>query len=166
MRAVKKRPIFWPKFSAIFLTVSWVTRSTLGFAHPSPVDDLMRPRVEVLSRAPMTLRVTVRPKINMSSATIETPNNALGAVVQCQFGALVADQEYECRVLGSVGVTESALSVVVNGIFVESDGHRHLSSRSLSIANPFFDIEKFRAERRREASEKRPATLIEVIPDK
>jgi len=136
-------------------------------AHPTPVDDLLRPEVRVITRSPLSLRVTLRPRENVLSATVETPGNLDGRVLQCEFGALVAGQIYECRVSGAADIANPAFAITVNGVLVAPDGHRHYSSRGLSVPNPNFDLERYRAERRREAAELKSAGLTErVVPKK
>ena len=137
--------------------------SLSSFSHPLPNDDLLRPKIKVLSKNPMSIVVSLRPRENVSEVSIETPNNAGGRLVQCALGALVKDQDYECRVAGFADTSEAVFSISVKGIFLEADGHRHLSSRSFSITNPRFDLEEFRAERRQEAQGSRAAGKTERV---
>ena len=115
-----------------------------AWSHPTPTDDLLRPEIRVTSRVPLSLVVTLRPRVNLISATVETPNNVAGASMQCEYGALVENQTYQCNVTGAAAPADSVLAVNVTGIVVEADGHRHLSSRSLAVPNPQFDSEEFR----------------------
>jgi hypothetical protein len=130
-------------------------------AHPMPIDDLLRPEIRVITREPFDVRVILRPRANVASATVETPNNANGRLLQCEFGALVANQIYECRVTGAAGAADPAFAINVNGVLVESDGHSHYSSRGLAVPNPNFDLERYRSERRREAAELKTAGRTE-----
>lgn len=143
------------RFAMILALASFVTLSSIepAVSHPTPVDDLLRPRLKVLSRSPMSVVVTIQPRENLSSATIETPNNVGGSLVQCTFGSLVADQSYECRLQGAVAANEPAFTIKVNGTVTESSGSQHFSSRSFAVTNPSFDKERFRAERREESSQ-------------
>jgi hypothetical protein len=135
-----------------FTSVITLNSIESAIAHPTPVDDLMRPRLKVLSRSPMSVIVTIQPRENLSSATVETPNNIGGPLIQCAFGSLVANQSYECRLQGAVDADEPAFTIKVNGVITEQSGGRHFSSRSFAVTNPSFDRERFRAERREEAS--------------
>jgi hypothetical protein len=137
-----------------------------SFSHPTPIDDLMRPKVQLLSRNPIRAVVTIQPRENLSSATIETPNNSEGEIVQCEFGVLVANQIYQCSVVGRANSNEAAFSINVNGVIVEQDGQRHFSSRGFSITNPTFDLDAFRAERRQEALKRRSAGRPEKVLNK
>jgi hypothetical protein len=121
------------------------------FSHPLPDDDLLRPKIQVVSMQPMSIVITLKPRENVSAVSVETPNNLGGRLVQCALGALVKDQDYECRVSGFADSSEAVFSISVNGVVLDADGHRHLSTRNFSITNPRFDVEDFRAERRREA---------------
>lgn len=134
-------------------TVIALNSIELAIPHPTPVDDLLRPRLKVLSRSPISVLVTIQPRENLSSATIETPNNVGGPLVQCAFGSLVANQSYECRLQGAVAADEPAFTIKVNGTVTESSGSQHFSSRSFAVSNPSFDRDLFRAERREEASQ-------------
>jgi hypothetical protein len=133
-------------------------------AHPMPVDDLVRPVVKVVSRSPLVVVVTVTPRRAVSSVSIETPNNLNGPLVQCELGALVEGQKYECRVTGAAASSESSFAINVNARVVGSDGHEHVSSRSLSVSNPRFDIAEFQAQRRRETEQTRNVGKTEPAP--
>ena len=135
----------------VYTTIAVCFLCRLAFSHPIQEDDLLQPKLKIVSRSPMTIIVTLKPRINVSDVRIETPDNSDGKLVQCPLGALVKDQDYECTVTGVVGNGSPVFTVSINGVVIEPDGHRHLSSRSFAVNNPQFDVEQFRAERRREA---------------
>jgi hypothetical protein len=140
-----------------------ILSSGAAFPHPTPMDDLLRPEIKVTSRLPLTVIVTIRPRENLTSATVETPNNLSGPMVQCDFGALVADQTYRCDVTGTVATYEPVFAINVTGVMVEPDGHRHLSNRALAISNPAFDSGEFRA-RQADAAKRASAKAVRVKP--
>ena len=148
---------------AILMAGAAALTSTGAWSHPTPMDDLLRPEIRVTSRAPLTLVVTLRPRVNLASATVETPNNASGVIVQCEYGSLVADQTYQCNVTGSASSVEAVLAVNVNGILMADDGHRHFSSRALAVPNPEFDAAEFIA-RQIDASKRAAAKAVRVKP--
>ncbi|MBM4231684.1 MAG: hypothetical protein FJ184_13275 [Gammaproteobacteria bacterium] len=149
------------KLGLVFLAIAVIGRVE---AHPTPVDDLVRPVVKVVSRSPLVLVVSVTPRQAVSSVSVETPNNLNGPLVQCAFGALVEGQKYECSVTGAAASSEASFAVNVNARVVGSDGHEHFSSRSLSVSNPSFDIEEFQAQRRRETAQTRSVGKTEPMP--
>ena len=149
--------------SVIFVAAAAVFASANLSAHPTPTDDLLRPEIRVTSRAPLSLVVTLRPRVNLASATVETPNNASGVIVQCEYGSLVADQTYQCNVTGSASSVESVLAVNVNGVLTADDGHQHFSSRALAVPNPQFDAAEFKA-RQIDASRRASAKAVRVKP--
>lgn len=149
------------KFGLVFLAIAVIYRVE---AHPTPVDDLVRPVVKVVSRSPLVVVVSVTPRRAVSSISIETPNNVNGPLVQCDLGALVAGQKYECRFTGAAASSESSFAINVNARVVGADGHEHVSSRSLSVSNPRFDIAEFQAQRRRETEQTRGVGKTEPVP--
>jgi hypothetical protein len=149
------------KLGLVFLAIAVIDRVE---AHPTPVDDLVRPVVKVFSRSPLVVVVSVTPRQAVSSVSIETPNNVNGPLVQCELGALVEGQKYECRVTGAAASSESSFAINVNARVVGSDGHEHISSRSLSVSNPSFDIGEFQAQRRRETAQTRNVGKTELMP--
>ena len=132
-------------------------------AHPTPVDDLMRPTLRVVSRSPLVVEVQVNPRVTVSDVRIETPNNLSGVSLQCRVGSVVANQKYSCQVSGAASKTDTTFAVVVTGLVTESDGHQHFSSRSLSVINPDFDVELFRAEQRQERLERRSGGKVDTV---
>jgi hypothetical protein len=100
----------------------------------------------------------------VNSVSIETPNNLNGRLVQCELGALVEGQRYECRVTGTAASSESSFAINVNARVVAADGHAHVSSRSLSVSNPNFDIDDFQSQRKRETEQTRNVGKTEPIP--
>lgn len=148
----------------IFVVLALASASTAAFTHPMPVDDLLRPKLELISRSPLTVLVTIKPRQNAAAATVETPNNLEGRVTQCEFGSLVAEQTYECRFTGAAAAQEAVLAINVNGVFRAQDGHQHLSSRSLSVVNPAFNLAEFREARRREAASRTAEMQPRRIP--
>ena len=153
------------KSSFILLLASSVS---LGYcvsalAHPTPVDDLMRPSIRVVSRSPLVVEVQVNPRVAASDVRVETPNNLSGVSLQCVIGSVVANQKYSCEVSGAAPKTDTTFAVVVTGRVTESDGHQHFSSRSLSVINPDFDVELFRAEQRQERLERRSGGKIDTV---
>jgi hypothetical protein len=149
----------------VFIALLWFLQGAkVAVAHPMAEDNLLRPVVRVISRAPIVLGVVLRPEIGVSSATVETPTGGSGgSQVKCKFEGLVSGQEYRCTFSASVNSSEPVISVVINGILVATDGHRHLSSRGFSVKNPNFDLDDFRAERRRESLESRSAGRVELV---
>jgi hypothetical protein len=154
---------------ALTLFISSITSAgyaVVALAHPTPVDDLMRPTVRVVSQTPLVIEVQVNPRVTVSDVRIETPNNLSGVSLQCQIGTVVANQKYSCQVSGSAAKTDTTFAVVVSGRVKEQDGHQHFSSRSLSVINPDFDAELFRAEQRQERLERRLGGKIDTVSPK
>jgi hypothetical protein len=140
------------RFSCVWLLLvaSAILASAQVGGHPIQVDDLLRPKLTVISRNPIVLRATITPRENVREVTVETPNNSTGEKIQCEFGALVANQSYECRIQGEAELTDPVFTVRFNGVIV-THGEEHLSSRSLSISNPRFDRQAFLSERKQVA---------------
>jgi hypothetical protein len=155
-----------PALTLLFYSIISAGYVVVALAHPTPVDDLMRPTVRVVSQTPLVIEVQVKPRVTVSDVRIETPNNLSGVSLQCQIGAVVANQKYSCQVSGSASKTDTTFAVVVSGRVTEPDGHQHFSSRSLSVVNPAFDVELFRAEQRQERSERRSGGKIDVVSPK
>lgn len=130
----------------LILAASAILASEQVGGHPIQVDDLLQPKLTVISRNPIVLKATITPRENVREVTVETPNNSTGKLMQCEFGTLVANQTYECRIQGEAESVEPVFTVRFNGVIL-TRGTEHLSSRSLSVSNPNFDREAFLSER-------------------
>jgi len=140
------------RFSRVHLmfAASAILASAQVGGHPIQVDDFLQPKLTVISRNPIVLRATITPRENVREVTVETPNNSTGEKIQCEFGVLVANQSYECRIQGQAELTDPVFTVRFNGVIV-THGEEHLSTRSLSIPNPRFDRQAFLTERKQVA---------------
>ena len=144
---IMKSIIFGASIRTVLLLMVLVAIIDPALSHPIKTDDLLRPKIDVISLNPMVIRAIFRPRENLSAATVETPNNLSGRLMQCEFGMLVANQTYECRLQGSALTSEPVFTVRFVGV-LQMHGRQHFSSRSLSIDNPDFDRQKFSRERK------------------